>query len=63
MENQRAGPKIIEDLRSKHSLELLTRGLAKTIREAELQIEACTMAMKLTIAPKTAPSTSTLSGK
>jgi hypothetical protein len=63
MENQRAGPKIIEDLRSKHSLEPLTRGLPKTIREAELQIEARTMAMKLTIAPKAAPSTSTLSGK
>jgi hypothetical protein len=75
---QRTETKVIEHLHTRMTLGLLTKDLPKTTSEAELRIEvageakahthqdpytACIMAMKSTIVPKTAPSTSTSSKK
>jgi hypothetical protein len=78
MEHQRTGTKVTEHLRCRQTLELLTKDLPKAFSEVELQTEvageaeahthqdpytACTMAIKPTIVPKIALSTSTPSGK
>jgi hypothetical protein len=72
MDHQRARTKLTEDLLSRQTLELSIKDLPKAISEAELQATvvgegeahtyqdpytACIMAVKLIIAPKTAPST------
>jgi hypothetical protein len=78
MGHQRARTRITEDLCSKQTLELLTKGPTKATGKAELQIKAageteahtyldlyssCTMAILPIIVPKIAPSTFTPNGK